>query len=488
MPLKATYFEKFYEYKQIFQDYEKRSPESLLSEILETSKTYIKKDGIALIQEAFSLANRAHTWQTRKTGNPYITHPLTVACMMLPYSPCEKLIAATLLHDTLEDTDITYEKIAQLDPEVAHIVEWATKIRKVSVHRTDEEHSKFETIRKILIASKQDIRILYLKIFDRLHNMITLGAKSQAWQIRIAEETKSVYVPLAKRSWLREIHHLLHGSAMEVLEPEKWQVMRTLSENHKPIILARTEKIHKYLQEHFWSESIETSETLFLSPFSLDQKQIFHEDIWFSIQIIAKDVESCSDILRDIGLRYDENFLQVGRVTNLINQPRLSSYQWLHFDVIFEWIHRIKIHVLTRETYERINHPINFNELGKIYSPVLFRDFDLINEATSSDSEDFMKSVTEHILARKIPLHSASRHLFYLPIKSTALDAAIYLHPEKFHTLEMIYKNNEKVPLHTPLENDDILTFSFWEKSTIEKKWEEYVHSGISIWRIEQYF
>lgn len=99
-----------------------------------------------------------------------------------------------------------------------------------------------------------------------------------------------------------------------------------------------------------------------------------------------------------------------------------------------------------------------------IYSPVLFRDFELINEATASDSQEFMQSVTEHILARKIPLHSEIRPLFYLPIKSTALDAAIYLSSSNFDHLDALYRNGEKVPFHTVLEDNDIIKFEYAEQ------------------------
>lgn len=98
-----------------------------------------------------------------------------------------------------------------------------------------------------------------------------------------------------------------------------------------------------------------------------------------------------------------------------------------------------------------------------------------------------MKSVTAHVLARKIPLHSKLRPLFYLPVKSTILDAAIYLDPTNFHRIDCIYKNHEKVPFHTVLENDDIITYTLADKPTVSKKWLESVNSGISVWRIEGY-
>lgn len=147
----------------------------------------------------------------------------------------------------------------------------------------------------------------------------------------------------------------------------------------------------------------------------------------------------------------------------------------------------MKIRIIDEKTYEKVLKYETFDELGTTYSPILFRDFDLINEATASNSEDFIKSVTEHILARKIPIHSKTKHLFYMPIKSTVLDAVIYLEPKDFYRIESIYRNHEKVPFHTPLENDDIITFTLGEKSTISKQWLDAAPSGIARWRIKSY-
>ncbi len=121
----------------------------------------------------------------------------------------------------------------------------------------------------------------------------------------------------------------------------------------------------------------------------------------------------------------------------------------------------MKIHIILRETQDRTNSLRTFQELDAIYSHVLFRDFDLINEATVSNSEAFMESVSAHIFARKIPLHSPIKPLFYMPIGLTMLDAVIYLEPKKFPYIEHIYRNDERVPFHALITNDDIITYSF---------------------------
>lgn len=303
----------------------------------------------------------------------------------------------------------------------------------------------------------------------------------------MAEETQHVYIPLAKRSGLREMYHFLHGLTAEILEPEKWQTMKTFVTNKHEYMVESAKKIHTYLRKQDWSRPILHYDTDFVSPFSIELTKTYQEESWYAIQIVVREPSDCYAVLHDIGARQDENFLQVGRVSDLINHPRLSGYTGLHTEAVFMGTTRVKIRIIDEKTYEKVLEYETFDELGNTYGPVLFRDFDLINEATASNSEEFMKSVTEHVLARKIPLHSKSRPLFYMPIKSTVLDAAIYLDPVNFYRIESVYRNLEKTPFHTVLENDDIITFALSEESTLAEKWMESAHSGIARWRIKSY-
>ena len=148
----------------------------------------------------------------------------------------------------------------------------------------------------------------------------------------------------------------------------------------------------------------------------------------------------------------------------------------------------MKIRIVPQKTQDSIITVRTFSELDRIYSSVLFRDFDLINEATVSNSEAFMESVTAHIFAKKIPLHSTIKPLFYMPIGLTMLDAIIYLEPEKFPYITDIYRNEEKAPFHALLNRDDIIAYTFGDTTTLTKKSKKDVQSGISAWRLEQLF
>lgn len=234
--------------------------------------------------------------------------------MMLPYRPCPFLLSATILHDVLEDTTETFESIYNIHPDIANIVEGATKIRTASRENPtglSPELARFETIRKILIASQKDIRILFLKIFDRSHNMITIDAKSPEGRIRIAEETKHVYIPLAKRCGLREMYHFLHGLTAEVLEKEKWATMENFVNNTHSEMIENAEEVHAYLRNQSWSKNIIHYDTDFVSPFSIELKREYQRESWYAVQIIVRDASDCYSVLHDIGSRRDENFIQV---------------------------------------------------------------------------------------------------------------------------------------------------------------------------------
>ncbi len=192
--------------------------------------------------------------------------------------------------------------------------------------------------------------------------MITLDAMEPEKAQRIAQETRSVYVPLAKRCGLREVHHYLQGLSLQVLEPEKWETMKTFVENKETEMRKTAKEIINYLSSQSWSKPL-AYDVRFLSPFSVELTKVFQENSWYCIQIIVEDAADCYAIVHDIGQKKDENFLQIGRVNDLINQPRLSEYMGLHFDVIFRGIHKIKVRVLTRETYTRIQTYPTFDDL-----------------------------------------------------------------------------------------------------------------------------
>jgi hypothetical protein len=248
---------------------------------------------------------------------------------------------------------------------------------------------------------------------------------------------------------------------MELLEPEKWITLETFLLSREEGMRSESEELQEYLEQQVWSKKIITHSTEFLSPFSISDGEYFQNNGWCATDLVVAEPGDCYAILYDIGHREDPNCIQSGKIANFINNPRFSGYSGLHFEVIFRGSRRMKIRIIPKKTQDSIIAGRTFVELANIYSPVLFRDFDLINEATTSNSEAFMESVTTHIFAKKIPLHSMVKPVFYMPPGLTMLDAIIYLEPEKFPYIVNIYRNEEKVPLYALLNHDDIITYTF---------------------------
>ncbi len=246
-----------------------------------------------------------------------------------------------------------------------------------------------------------------------------------------------------------------------VLEPEKWSTLETFHARQASHMRAELDEVEEYFAGQVWSKKILDYRAKFLSPFSVDPTRYFADTSWYALQIIVENPTDCYTILHDIGHRCDMNCIQAGPITDFINNPRFSGYSGLHFEIIFKGHKRIKVRIIPEKSQDIILSHRTLSELEKIYFPVLFRDFELINEATISNSEAFMESVTAHIFARKIPLHSAVNPLFYMPAGLTMLDAVIYLEPEKFRFVDTIYRNDEKVPFYAPINAHDIITYTF---------------------------
>lgn len=218
------FFTKYWAYIEKYRAYELRLPDDIFAEILQTCD-YLDDHDKEMLRASYRLAQLWHTNQLRKSGSPYITHPLIVAVLMLPHKPSAVLLSAALLHDILEDTTIPLKKIQKIHPDIAEIVKWVTKIVETDEKNTPMislEQARQETIKKIFVTSHTNFDILILKIFDRLHNMLTIDSMSLRGRQRVSYETQTIFMPLAKRIWLQGMYELFYGLTMEVLDSENW--------------------------------------------------------------------------------------------------------------------------------------------------------------------------------------------------------------------------------------------------------------------------
>ncbi|MBO7702545.1 MAG: bifunctional (p)ppGpp synthetase/guanosine-3',5'-bis(diphosphate) 3'-pyrophosphohydrolase, partial [Eggerthellaceae bacterium] len=214
-----------------FGDTEGKTPEERFADLQELTRSYLSEDEEAMLAEAFEFANKAHEGQRRKSGEPFIAHPVEVAIILGGLHMDVETIAAALLHDTIEDTSVTREDVVErFGEDVASLVEGVTKITQIEVDNLSDEQAA--TIRKMLVAMNKDIRVIVIKLADRLHNMRTLGSLREDRRIFKSRETLEIYAPIAHRLGISSIKWELEDLAFFYLEPAKYkQVAKMITES-----------------------------------------------------------------------------------------------------------------------------------------------------------------------------------------------------------------------------------------------------------------
>lgn len=198
--------------------------DNLRRKLLQTARQNMHGKKIETIELAFQVANHAHLKQFRKSGEPYITHPIEVATLIAEWGLDEQTIAGALMHDVIEDTPVTKEELTRIfGPSIAELVDSVTKLDKL--HFESEEAAHAEYFRKVVLAMAKDIRVILIKLADRMHNMLTLGSMRRDKQRRIALETMEIYVPIANKIGLHKVHLELAEESFKYIHPYRYQVL-----------------------------------------------------------------------------------------------------------------------------------------------------------------------------------------------------------------------------------------------------------------------
>lgn len=487
MSSKNDFYSDYYTYIEKYRMYEFRDPEDILNEIV-TECNYMDSHDKEKIIHSYQLAKKWHNNQLRQSGTAFITHTLTVARLMIPYRPSSNLISAGILHDIIEDTETSLGDIRKIDPEIATLVDGVTKIVPDEYTNSQEENinkARFETIRKIFKTSEKNIGIIYLKLFDRLHNMMTIQSLTEEKKNRITRETSAIFTPLAKRMWLRFIHQVFQAITEEVTNKIQWDNQFHFFQKNKAQMEINIAKIINNLSEYIPKKYSITY--TFLSPFSIKNEEKNDINAWYAIQIIVEKKDDCYDVLRTIYKNIWKKWVIEWSELDMIIHSRLSGYQWIHIKIFDTTNKKIIIHILNQETYDKMSTTPNLEYLGNTYSQVLFHDFPMIDAISDNHSELFYNSISQALLSRKILLTSRKKNNFYLPIESTILDAIIYLEPEIFYKITNVYANNLLTSLNTKLSENDRIDYDIGDATTIDTNWKFYTKSWFSQWKIDNY-
>ena len=440
---------------------------------------YIKnEDDRNNIKKAYDFVVEKHKTQFRKSGEPYVQHLIETAYTVAKLQGGPSTIIAGFLHDVVEDTDVTTEEVEALfGSDVSHLVEAVTKIQRMQLNRIDEEEFEAEGHRKIFIAMAKDIRVIIVKLADRLHNMRTLEWLKPNRQIAISRETLEVYAPVAHRLGLNKIKSELEDLSLKYLEPEKYNhVLQLLNENTKnrsESLVRLKKKLADLLYEH--NIPFIQIESRVKSIYSIYKKMFikgrdFNEiyDI-MALRVITKTELNCYEIL---GLVHSVYKPLPGRFKDYIAMPKPNLYQSLHTTIISGDGQFFEIQIRTEEMDEIAEEGIaahwRYKE-GSKYSPEKeqkeieeklhwFRDFvSMSSDELSTDAKEYMATLNKDVFDANIYIFTPKGRVIDLPSGSTPLDFAYKIHTGVGDSAVGAIVNGTLVPLGTELKTGDVV-------------------------------
>ena len=427
-----------------------------------------------MIEEAYLLAKKQHEGQTRRSGEPYIQHPIEVAyiCAQLQAGPAT--IASALLHDVVEDTDITIEDIrSKFGDEVAKIVDSLTKIQRMKLSHMTAEDFEAEDHRKIFLGMAQDVRVIIVKLADRLHNMRTLDSLSHERQLALSKETIEVFTPIAHRLGIYTMQSELEDLSLKYLEPEKYksivELVEEKYENRKQSLENLKKRVADMMLEHKIPFRMESRVKSFYSIYrKMYMKDHEFDDIYdvLAIRIITETTLNCYEILGIIHSVYKPI---PGRFKDYIAMPKPNMYQSLHTSILTGDGQVYEVQIRTEEM-DRIAEAgvaahwkykegsYNAKEEQKEIEEQLhwFRDFVSFSDDQDGSARDYMASLSNDIFGANVYVFTPLGKVIDLPTGATTLDFAYKIHTKVGDSAIGAVVNGVGVPLSTVLKTGDV--------------------------------
>ncbi len=468
-----------------------------LTPLLTSYRRRHPKASVAVINRAYETAKEAHRHQNRSSGESYINHPMAVARIVADLGLDEISVVAALLHDAVEDTEITIADVeASFGPEVAQIVDGVTKLERLQFD--SKEAQQAATMRKMLVAMARDLRVLIIKLADRLHNMRTIAAMPSEKQQRIAHETLEIYAPLAHRLGMQELKQQLEDLSFAALYPKRYAELDHLVSSRSPereVYLAKSiAEVQGRLQElNITAEVTGRGKHLWSIYEKMVQKGREFDDIFdlIAIRVIVDSVKDCYAALGCIHGRYKP---VVGRFKDYIAMPKFNLYQSLHTTVIGPGGKVVEMQIRTREMHQRAEWGVAAHWAYKDGVGV-GQDIDWLNriidwQAEVSDPATFMESLKTDLEQDEVFVFTPKGKVITLPVGSTAVDFAYAVHTEVGHACIGAKVNGRLVPLHHQMKSGDTCEVftSKVESAGPTRDWLQFVESPRARNKIKQWF
>ncbi|GAA3866377.1 GTP pyrophosphokinase [Leifsonia kafniensis] len=484
--------------------FSRAQPAGAVDTLIKTVRMHHPKADLSIIERAYTAAERAHSGQKRRSGEPYITHPVAVAQILADLGIGPKTVAAALLHDTVEDTEYTLDQLrADFGDEITMLVDGVTKLDKVKYG----DSTQAETVRKMIVAMSKDIRVLIIKLADRLHNARTWGFVPAESAARKATETLEIYAPLAHRLGIQAIKWELEDLSFAVLYPKLYAEIESLVKQRTPQREEFVQQVIDNINEDLKAARIRGKVAGRPKQYySIYQKMVVRgrefDEIYdlVGIRVLVNSVRDCYAVLGAIHARWTP---LPGRFKDYIATPKFNLYQSLHTTVLGPSGRPVEIQIRTQEMHQRAEFGVaahwKYKEQvnGKSSGPGLHNDTDMAWlahisdwQAETADPGEFLDSLRYEIGAKEVYVFTPKGRVIGLPAGATPVDFAYAVHTEVGHRTMGSKVNGRLVPLESTLNTGDVVEV-FTSKnpdSGPSQDWLNFVKSPRARNKIRQWF
>ena len=478
--------------------------EPTIQDVFNVLKKKRRKINTKLILKAYNYANDNHKGQKRFSGEEYIVHPLNVAYILSDIGLDDETICAALLHDVVEDTQITHEDVVkEFGTEIGDIVEGVTKLSKLQ-YRTREEE-QVENYRKMFLAMGKDIRVILIKLADRLHNMRTLKYLKRDRQIANAQETMDLYAPLANRLGMYSLKWELEDLAFKYLEPDEYREIVEGLDEKREARLAFIEKIKEQLKHELKSQRIEAEVTgrakhIYSIYRKMQRDNITLDQVYdlFALRIIVNSVKDCYAAL---GIVHDLYNPMPGRFKDYIALPKANMYQSLHSTLLGPKGVPFEVQIRTWDMHRIAEFGIAahwaYKEANKFRKTTVTVEEDKLSWLRESlewqkdmqDPQEFLNTLKTELFEDEVYVFTKNGDIKVLPKGSTPIDFAYNIHTEIGHKMTGAKINGKMMPIITKLHNGDIIEIITTDNPKgPSRDWLKFVQSSSAKNKILQWF
>jgi guanosine-3',5'-bis(diphosphate) 3'-pyrophosphohydrolase len=476
---------------------EHRQVDSALRPLLASVRNSDPERDTTVIEDAYEVARDAHRDQVRRSGDPYIAHPLGVAMILSDLGLDDVTLAAALLHDAVEDTSVTLGDLeARFGPDVAAIVDGVTKLDRLEFDSREAQQAA--TMRKMLVAMAKDVRVLLIKLADRLHNMRTIASLPEAKQKRIAQETLDIYAPLAHRLGVQDVKWQLEDLAFAVLHPKRYAEIETMVLQHAGereryvddvvgAVRARLDQLHINAEvtgrpKHYWS---------IYEKMVVRGKEFAEINDLVGVRVIVDSVKDCYGALGSIHALWRP---VQGRFKDYIAMPKFNLYQSLHTTVVGPQGRAVEFQIRTADMHRRSEYGVaahwGYKEQRNPAEDLVWLQRIVDWQKETTDPTEFMQSLKIDLEQDEVFVFTPQGRVITLPTGGTPVDFAYAIHTEVGHRCIGARVNARLVPLDSALVSGDTCEIftSKVEGAGPSRDWLQFVQTPRARSKIRQWF